>query len=315
MISINRNELGNFTRIGSGMFATVYTDYTYTYKIYHRMCVDYNRDLQCKNPSLRYRPLKINRLMQLDKKIENTDLIKDIINVDGKFGGVLLPYYGGETLSHLDDISFEQKLKICREILKNSKELIDNYIYPNDIALRNIIYSDGNVRIIDLDDVLTKVCLFYNPFYYNKSITGVDSTIKTFLGELDGVYNRLCLDNRIKEYLTSKCEYLEIKTSFEKIEEYLDAKAEYSNYFLIHDDSDINMAKSFQDNGYKIIFIRDNKEALRDDRILLKMFDDLRLKGITLYDTIEACKIDKYLQNSAVENALESHKKLLIKKL
>lgn len=45
------------------------------------------------------------------------------------------------------------------KLVRNSQELTRFRIYPLDLKLDNIMYVDGQVKIIDLDDLYTKYML------------------------------------------------------------------------------------------------------------------------------------------------------------
>ena len=88
MINIRSIDLNSFEKLGSGSFGTVYkADDTYAYKIYHDFIPFFKR---------RTSTLKFNRLMHLDKMLSRNELVKDVINVDGRLRGVLITYYNGK---------------------------------------------------------------------------------------------------------------------------------------------------------------------------------------------------------------------------
>ena len=97
MVSIKSKDLLDLKRVGAGNFGTIYKNGDKVYKIYHQM-VRTEYDSFCPNPSLKLDKSRIIKYTKLDKKLLYTDLVKDIIYVDGKFGGVVMPYYDGETL-------------------------------------------------------------------------------------------------------------------------------------------------------------------------------------------------------------------------
>ena len=70
----------------------------------------------------------------------------------------------------LKEIRTYDEWDFIRNPLEATNKLTDQKIYPLDYKLNNVIYtSQGQVKIIDLDDQLTKVTLIKNPYYFYKS--------------------------------------------------------------------------------------------------------------------------------------------------
>ena len=121
------------------------------------------------NPMKLYRKHRFDRMIRLDKKLEYTDLCNDVIFMDGKFSGVCIPFYGYDCLYKLLGMPFDVKMDISNQLVRNSQELTRFRIYPLDLKLDNVMYVDGQVKIIDLDDLYTKYMLIPN-FIYKRVI-------------------------------------------------------------------------------------------------------------------------------------------------
>ena len=68
-----------------------------------------------KNPILKHPKLtilKLKRLMALNSGIKHTDLVEDLLYVDGSFKGIVLPYYDGQTFLDLKKISLLERVKL-----------------------------------------------------------------------------------------------------------------------------------------------------------------------------------------------------------
>ena len=182
MINLSKKDIEKFELIGQGGFGQIYRKDDKVYKIY-REKIKTMMGSVVKNPSLKYNSIKLNRLINLNNKLKKNNLIENLIFINGKFQGVVMPYYEGILLSRTMEKPLEEKIEIAYQIVEKAKELTQNFIYPLDYKLNNIILENNEVKILDLDDYYTKVDLFVNPIHKRKCIRGLDETIKTYFHE------------------------------------------------------------------------------------------------------------------------------------
>lgn len=100
------------------------------------------------------------RLQRLTKvKVGGVSLPLELIYVDKKFSGYIMPYYNGPTLRSLLLQYRSGKINISRydlnEIyisLRKKLEKLSSYrVIANDIKPDNIIYYDGDFKLVDCD--------------------------------------------------------------------------------------------------------------------------------------------------------------------
>ena len=183
MVNITSEELNSLEKIGSGAFGTVYFKDYKAYKIYHEMIKTDNYIIE-KNPSLKFREIKVKRLLQRSKKLKHTDLIEDIIYIDGSFGGIVMPYYDGETLLNTKNKPLKEKIDISKELVRNAKELTKNRIYSLDCSLKNIMLVNNEVKIIDLDDYNTEVTILPSLTYKRSVVFSLYDSIKSYFSRI-----------------------------------------------------------------------------------------------------------------------------------
>ena len=287
MLSINNEDLKKMDKLGSGTFGVVYRyDDSLALKVYNPQVKTMFGSLK-DNPQLkrRKRALKIKRI---DKKIEYSDLVKDLLYIDGVYSGIVIPYYNGTTLNHMMNAPLELKIDVSNQLVRNFKELTDHNIYPMDIKLNNIMYVDGEVKLIDLDDFYTKYFLFNIRAYERDCILGLDETIKTYFGE----YRNVDYINWLGYYVTRirpEDEY-----DYHGINKYIDEKNIDYKYLFIDIDSDIEVIKSIiSSSDYRVILLYDfNNDQYAD------FFKKLEKNRIYVYDMIRRCDFDLYFTNN-----------------
>lgn len=310
MLKLDNKYIEKLEYIGCGGFGRLYRDGNLVYKIYKEKV----RSSFCtyiSNPSLMYSRLKINKLLSVDKKLIYTDLIKDTIFIDGKFSGVVVPYYDGVTLDNLSDLSYKNKIDLCVQIVRNARELTDNYIYPMDYKLDNIMFASGKIKLIDLDDVLTRVCHVYHRGIYKKSINNLDSTIKDFLNEFH-LFPSMYLMGQIANVHSSK------NNTYDEINSYLCRKKIRYPYVIISDNTDLfSNIRLFTDSRVRVIY---TCKACKGFSELCKKLDVFNNNGVSIYDVVLERNLDKFLKNTlyskiicAEEDKLQE-KKLYYKK-
>lgn len=179
---LSEKEIDTLEVKGEGVYGTAYLIDDVIIKKYHKTVRDCDFSFRYKNPCLRYRRKKFYLLMMRNNKIYHTSLIDDVVFVKNRFVGVVYPYIEGRNLDVLVSKSLLLKRDICYQLIRNANELTDFCIYPLDYKFNNILYDiDCNVRIIDLDDLFTKVTLVKNPVYLYRSICSLRRTVIQFL--------------------------------------------------------------------------------------------------------------------------------------
>ncbi|MBR2833417.1 MAG: hypothetical protein IKE75_03185 [Bacilli bacterium] len=285
MINIRSKDLINLQRVGAGNFGTIYKKGDMVYKVYHEM-VRTEYGLR-KNPSLKVDRKHINMMMALDKKLKYTDLIKDVLFVDGKFGGVVLPYYDGDTLIKTMGDSISSKFEIAHQLVRNSKELTDNNIYPFDYKLKNIMLADGNVKFIDLDDYFTLITRIPYSFRKKDVVRSLDKTIKKYFN-----------DNQDYPFSKSFVKLLgktsKSTRSYQDIVYYISEKEKCFNYIFINDDVDFSKKMSLLRNtNYRIVYVYSGYDYNIIEENVRSLFD----LGVNLYDVTPSLKMRVYLRS------------------
>ena len=286
MVSIKSRDLLDLERVGAGNFGTIYKNNDDVYKIYHEK-VRTEYDTFHPNPSLKLNKSRIARYMRLDKKLLYTDLIKDIIYIDGKFGGIVLPYYDGETLIKTLDRPVEEKIETAYQLVRNSKELTDNNIYPLDYKLNNIMLVDGNVKFIDLDDTFTFFTTIPSPFRKREVIKNLDKTIKTYFNDI----NLYPFTEEIIEALSCN---RTINKSYKEIAQYISDKSKRHNYLFIEKTTDIKKNMHLiQNNDFRTIYVYNGPNTEISEMEIKRLLEE----NIDIYDIVSASMMRKYIRS------------------
>lgn len=312
MIRISRFELFDLEKIGQGHLSMVFKlDDENAYKIYfseiparnyygkeHRM-VD--------NPCLRYNKSKYKLLKRKEKKLQYTDIFKDIIFVDDRFYGVQIPFYDGLTLYDCLNNSFDSKMDISKQLIRNCDELTSNFIYPRDLSLRNVMLVDGNVKIIDLDDPTTKVCHFSNILYKTETAFALNGTIMSLFQESEPPF---CYDS-VYSYVERKTWFIKNNSKF--IHNYLDYKNQVSDYLIISEDSDLNFVREVNKDGqYRMLYkFKCDPESYNT---LSNIAIDHLINRIPLFDFVNQNRIDSYFNNFNEGETYEVFNQTLVKR-
>ncbi len=193
------------------------------------------------------------------------------------------------------DAPLELKIDISRQLVRNCKELTHNHIYPLDFKLNNMIYVDGEVKLLDLDDCYTKYMLFDSEIHKRDAICGLDETIKTYFGE----YRDSGHTSTFAYYLQR--ERVEGKSEYREIDEYLGEKEKGLDYLFIDINSDIDEIKRIKNNGkYRIILLYDSPEYNKE--LFEAFFKVLDKNNVFVYDLMRRCDFDLYFTNNKSNN-------------
>lgn len=347
----NEKEIRKEKYLGGGTFGSVYQYGDCAIKLYHDLVkTDIGEFVQ--NPCLK-RKKKLKLLLQKNEEVSRSNLISDLLFINGELKGVCYPFYEGDTLdSMFASTTFEQKQDISHQLIDNTKELNHHFIYPLDSKLDNILYDGKTIKIIDLDDVLTKVTYGWNLIYLKKSLESLRRTLvnifcgdqyifgNNFLNLLESYHNQKdFLDNSFISYQTlnqfisnrsidKKLIFINLNSlselDIEKLKRiivFTDSKivlmfSHNKSYLLKNDlDSYINTIKNFQQLGipiYDVIFQK--KNDLKDKKII-ECLNNYNTTGYYIFDgenIFEQFKGHHSLENSELDFCINT---LNLKKL
>ena len=288
MVDMSFDDIHNLSEsfIDSGTFGTVYKkDNNNAYKIYHERIPNYMKDY-VDNPVL---TLPLSRFELLKKRSERllyTQSITDFIMVNGKFGGVVIPYFDGELLNMFSNSSFDLKIDISKQLIRNHKELHHNLIFPYDYKLNNVIVSNNKVEIIDLDDVLTSVPRFPLPHHIIHSNFSLSKCLCSFFNESVYTFNYPIIRRKLNNTRFN------LTPSINCLENQLRKKEEEHNFFII--DSSYDISSIPNDSNLRILLVYDSELSMID---VLAIMEKLKEKGLKIFDIIEREKVSLYISN------------------
>lgn len=294
MITINEEDILRFDEIGSGKYGTVYRiSDSVAYKIYHKRIKD-KEGFYMKNPALRHAKRRLGKLKRKEDKLIYTDVFDDVIYIDGKFGGISIPYYDGCVLEDLKDSEYTLKRDVIGQLRRNHQELRDHYIYPHDYHLKNVMYVDNEVKIIDLDDPLTFSCIFPNLLCNLISSSRVNDVAYELFSDDRWSYNyniTLMLDKKYNYNVDSK----------DWLDSYFKEKEEIIDYLFIDKDSDISLIKSFIDSHQVRILLLIDKDNTKDEEILEILYR-LANEKIRVYNLVDINNIGLFTNNYPIRS-------------
>lgn len=301
MIFLTKKDLNNYEQIGSGKFGIVYqVSDTLAYKIYNETILNKNGFVEV-NPALYRSIFYFIKVKRCNKKLKYTDLFQDTIYLDGKFGGIAIPYYQGCTLQTFANSPYKLKKEISKQLIRNNQELKSNFIYPTDYHLGNIIVIDGQAKIIDLDDPLTHITMLPNPILEGISKSRLNETLQDFFGE----YDYTSYNHTVEDYLERK-RYKERKLN-NWLEGFFKEKESIKDYLLMDEESDLETIKELLRNKkYRILYII--KKRCNNDEEIINIIQALERENIHIFDFIIEKKKDRYFTNFPTEE------KVLVKK-
>ena len=300
MVNIDERQLRDLFKISSGNFGNIYRAGDNVFKVYEPKIKTTVGTLD-NNPMLSdsYKVIsRLQKLIELNKKVKKTDLITDLLYVDGKFRGVVLPYYDGLELTKVMDKPLKDKIEYSRKLLENARELSKHHIYPTDYKLINLLLVGNQIKIIDLDDIFTKVGIRYAPMYHKECIYGLYETIAALLNE-----------NRYHCYISEADGLIvphksKIDGTFESIESYLDDKEEDHSYIFLDETTDLDIySDALYLNDIRVVVLNHG-----DKETLLRLLDELNRRCIRIYDVIDAKVLYQYLNDSSYSDCLILHR-------
>ena len=294
MIEISTEELKKLKIVGTGTFSNIYRKDDKVYKIYKDEVKTDKFDELIENPLLKHKSTtirRIKRLIFLNQIVKNTDLAEDLVFVDGQFYGIVLPYYDGKTLFDMEDSSFKDRIDYSYKIIKNAKELTDNHIYSIDFSLKNTMVVNDEIKLLDLDDINTKISNFRNIFSEEKSILAVDKVIKTLLNENRYRYYDKELSGLVEfEQHSSNRTYFDIRM-------YIDSKKIKKNILFLDETYNSCIDKV---HCNKVVFTFDKYDIY----YIIKCISKLKENDVIVDDVIHVNDIDNYIANSSYNDCL-----------
>lgn len=204
-----------------------------------------------------------------------------------KFIGVKKKFYEGSTLDNLYGLPLSTKKDISTKLIRNVEELNNNRIYNFDYKEDNVLLTvDGEVKIIDLNDIATIATLFPNRFYRKKSLQKLRNTILEYL-----YYNLTNFSDDIKSMVANyprNTPILQDKFSCDDLNKFVNSIRMEKNIIIIRDNFikklDLTMLRNYlHDNGLFLVIAFDKNTLFSDEKIidLIKYLDKY---GIDVYD-------------------------------
>jgi serine/threonine protein kinase len=303
IIKINSVNLESLEKVGKGKFGVVYKkDEQIAYKIYHETIVDLDWK-EITNPALLLLPIHFKTLIKRSKNLVYSGGVLDTIKVDGKFRGVVIPYYDGEEFLNLIDKPIGYKVDLSKQLVRNAKELSKNWIYPTDYRLKNVLLTNGEVKIVDLDDSRTHPFILPGLLFKTISINALGNTIQSFLKEREHLYfPKEITDNLGRERI--KCFY-----NYKRIEEYLSRKGKEKSIIYIDDNTDLSNISYFNLDNFVFVYVIDEQQ-LNIYKASMKI-EQLKDKGIKLFDFVKKEEQNNYRDIENIDEEYEFKNKEL----
>lgn len=310
-ISITEEELRKLKSAGSGAFATVFADKEkmVAIKRYHEY-IKGNCCSDAKNPCLNANLRKYKRLNLRDEKIKYTDTFVELVYEGFKFIGVKKKYYEGTRLDKIGSRTLTEKKTILTKLIRNAKELVFHRIYNLDYKSDNaLVTNDGEVKILDLDDIWTKVTLLPNPIYESISRRKLQQTIvniiysyQPYLPHVISKNITSCPENNQK--LLKLLSYKQLQkfvesVNFEKKIIVIDAKEIYK--------IDINLLKKYMAENELVLVLAVDINTLFAYEKLKDIFDYLENKDVCVYDVFKYKENYEENYEEARQSYINSH--------
>lgn len=175
-ITIYKSDLNHLKQIDCiGAEAYLYIDNNTIYKIY--------RDDMPKTRVLSIEE-KLEALLQNSKvmSIPNINFPEKTIYIDHSFAGITQPYLNG--YRNIKDMEYHYKhaIPIFKALSKTLKELHSHNAYFGDLNDKNIMYKEGDVKLIDVDGIRYDKhnCYSYSTILHRYNIEGPSQASDTF---------------------------------------------------------------------------------------------------------------------------------------
>lgn len=293
----------NLFKIGDGTFGSVYQiDSKIAYKIY-RDRVDCGRGLFFPNPVFNLPMKRFLRLKKRCEKLKYTESIQDFISIDGKFGGIVIPYYEGETLDYYTNSSFSVKRDLSYQLIRNHKELIHHFIFPRDYKLNNIMVSNGEIKILDLDDTFTICPLFPSSTYKKESNLSLS---KFFIDFFEDQKEKNFSLNTVKRLDRTR---FERTTSLSNIEKKLKEKEQPHRFYLFN--ASCSMGELPNNPSYKLLYLYSKGFTDLEASYVL---ESLKKRNLRLFDFVRQDELDSYFNNFNTDLCLTKDDKIVYQK-
>ena len=297
--------------LGRGLYGRVYCYQNKAIKLYHPII--YRHDIV--NPCLKLNRKKFQLMKIRSKDIKHTYLVEDLLYINGIFSGVIYPYIEGENLGNLlYQLSLDEKQNLSKQLLRNAKELTDHQIYPKDYRLPNILRDpDGNVKIIDIDDIRTKVTLFPNPMELLLSLKSLKRALIELLEDDD--YFNYSKNHQLQKYTETLKITKKPFITYQHLNTYIDKKTEPFKTIFV-DTKHLRLLNSSTINNINIIM--ENTDAnliLISETLKDSVVENIFEKEIPLYDYIDTNNIgieetiEKYIKTHNIINSISLNQK------
>ena len=287
MININNCDLEDLIPLDNGSFGDVYQiDRDTCYKIYHSKIINV-MGIFCDNPALSVPISKLERLKRRASSLVHTSTVKDLIYIDGKFGGVSIPYYDGRLLNEFISSPFKIKRDLSNQLIRNHIELNNHLIYPFDYKLNNVMVVNNEIKIIDLDDVFTMVPKFYLPHYSFLSNISLSKCIASLFGSKRKVPFSYDVTSNL-----NKNRNIKRTSSIISLELQLLLRDKPHNFSIISKNDDLS--KIEMDKSSNILFLYEKNMSNND---ILRVITKLKEKDLSLFDLLEREDLDDYFTN------------------
>jgi len=310
-INVTDEELRRLLCIGSGGFGTVFADNVNecTIKKYHDF-VKSDYHVYVPNPCLRMRKKKFKRLNKRDNKIKYTDVFVELVYQGSKFVGVKKKLYCGETLDKLGSMPLTIKKDMMNKLIRNAQELTKNKIYALDFKANNVLLTThGEIKIIDLDDIFTKVTLLPNFYYKKKSLKKLKNTIVYYFYKYQDSFS-FEVRKRISNGVVNKSS-LKKTRNYEQLEDFVNSIQFEGNIMIVEYANLVNidltvLKKYIEDNGLSLV-IAFKYDVLFSDEKAITIINKLNDFGIEVYDVFKYFKdyqqeVDNYIISHDADN-------------
>ncbi len=304
MIRISQEDLRKLECLDAGKGGSVYKkDDDTAYKIYHQTVKEDLTGLTVTNPALTISRRHFYSLIRRSKHLIYSGGVKDIIYIDGKFGGVCIPYYEGKKFNEIMNSPFDIKVDLSRQMVRNAKELSHHLIFPTDYKLNNVILSNHRAQFIDLDDSKTHV--YYMPSLICRafSVNALGETIQEFLYQ----YSHYNVPVNLK--LKRKAAFTAV--SYRSIDEYLDFKEVVRKMILVDKNTDLSKVRELIDNySFDAIYVGNENDTNEQIGNVAKSIIE---RQVPLFDVTTSDLVNTYysMENISEAYTLNKEKRLV----